>query len=113
MSQIKFSETAQFDLKRLHNFLNKFDANIADDAIEVILSAIEHLMVSHSGGSPVIDRPNVRKLVIDFGETGYLVFHKYYEKTDVTLVSTILHQKEYYNIQTIGLKSEALEEKKP
>jgi hypothetical protein len=35
-----------------------------------------------------------------------LIFHKRYEKTDTNLVARIIHQKEWYDAQTIGLAEE-------
>jgi hypothetical protein len=52
----------------------------------------------------------VRKLVVEFGTAGYLVFYKFYEEAELVLVSTILHQKELYDQQLIGLIEEQIEE---
>jgi hypothetical protein len=38
------------------------------------------------------------------------VFYKFYEEADFVLVSTILHQKELYDPQLIGLIEEQIEE---
>jgi hypothetical protein len=54
-------------------------------------------------GSPIPDRPQVRKYIIDFGASGYLVFHKRYEKQDMNFVIRIIHQKEWYDEATVGL----------
>lgn len=110
MPQIKFSETARFDLQRLHAFLAPLDPNAANNAIDEILNGIEHLYTMPMIGSPIEQRPQVRKLVIEFGSTGYLVFYKLYEEAETVLISTILHQKELYDDQLIGLVEELHEE---
>jgi hypothetical protein len=52
----------------------------------------------------------VRRSVIDFGATGYLVFHKRYEKQDVNFVARIIHQREWYDEASIGLTEETIED---
>ena len=42
-------------------------------------------------------------MVVDFGASGYLIFHKRYESTDVNVVVRIIHQKEWYDATTLGL----------
>lgn len=110
MPQIKFSETALLDLQRLHAFLDQLDPRAADNAVDEILNGIEHLYTLPFIGSPVDQRPNVRKLVVEFGAAGYLVFYKFYEEAELMLISTILHQKELYDPQLIGLIEEQIED---
>jgi plasmid stabilization system protein ParE len=110
MPQIKFSETALLDLQRLHAFLEQIDPRAAANAVDEILNGIEHLYTLPFIGGPVDQRPKVRKLVVEFGTAGYLVFYKFYEEADFVLVSTILHQKELYDPQLIGLIEEQIEE---
>ncbi len=111
MSHIKLSERARNDLQRLYEFLAQFDFAVADNGNAAIVAALEELTVKPFNGSPVEDRPNVRKVVVDFGASGYLVFHKRYEKQDMNLVTAILHQKELYEPKNVGLASETVEEK--
>lgn len=111
MSHVKLSDRARNDLQRLYEFLAQFDFAVADNGNAAIVAALEELTVKPFNGSPVEDRPNVRKVVVDFGASGYLVFYKRYEKQDMNLVTAILHQKELYEPQTIELAPEAVEEK--
>lgn len=112
MPHVKLSNIAQFDIKRLHAFLDKFDTTAADNAIAEIFIELEKLETDPFAGNPIPERPHVRKLVVNFGAKGYLIFHRYYEDTDVTLVSTILHQNELYNVENIGIISEIIEKNK-
>jgi plasmid stabilization system protein ParE len=109
MSFVKLSALADADQARLYDFLAKYSHEVAARALETILTAIDSLEISPFQGSPVEDRPLLRKLVIDFGANGYLIFHKYNEKTDTVQVSRILNQKEDYTAQTIGLDAEKTE----
>jgi len=106
MSRIKLSVTARDDLKRLYEFLAQFDTRVADNATDAIVASLDYLQVHLHSGSGVEDRPNVRKLIVAFGASGYLIFHKRYEKIDTNLVARIIHQKEWYDAQTIGLAEE-------
>ena len=45
-------------------------------------------------GAPVANRPGLRKLVIDFGSSGYLGLYRYSAKSDSLRVLAIKHQKE-------------------
>lgn len=103
MAVVKLSDFAQHDLLRLYDFLAQYDRNIAADALSAILDAIDVLETAPMRGSPLLDRPDTRKLVVDYGSSGYLVFHKYNLKTDVVQVSRVLHQKEDYSIATVTL----------
>jgi len=110
MSYIKLSDKARSDLPRLYDFLAQFDTSIADNGIDAIIKGLEYLESHPSNGSPLEDRPNVRKSTIDFGSSGYLIFHKRYEVLDKNLVTRIIHQKEWYDAKTIGLSEETIEE---
>jgi len=103
MSRIKYSEAARDDLARLHQFLAHYDKNIADRAIGAIIEGIDYIAAHPISGSPLADRQNLRRSVIDFGATGYLVFHKRYERQDVNFIARIIHQKEWYDEANIGL----------
>jgi plasmid stabilization system protein ParE len=105
MPSVKFSDFANQDLLRLFDFLAQYDRHIATRAIKAILDVVDVLEHAPYRGSPLQDRPDTRKLVVDYGATGHLVFHKYDPKTDVVQVARVLHQKEGYSVTTIGLDS--------
>ncbi len=93
MPQVRLSRRARNDLPRLHAFLAKWDIQIAQEAIDTILSAFEKFHMPGIG-SPVPGRPGLRKLVIDFGDTGYTALYRYNMQADTVLVVAIKHQKE-------------------
>lgn len=107
MSCIKLSATARGDIQRLYEFLAQFDLTVADNGNDAIIAGLHNLETHPNSGAPVADRPNARKFVVAFGASGYLIFHKRYEKTDTNLVARVIHQKEWYDAQTIGLIEEA------
>lgn len=113
MSRIKISDRARGDIMRLYDFLAQFDLTVADNGNDAIISGLEYLEDHPNSGSPVEDRPNVRKSILAFGASGYLIFHKRYEEMDLSLVARIIHQREWYDAQTIGLAEEKVEERSP
>lgn len=112
MSFVKYSDTSRADLARLYEFLAQYDENVANKALDTIIEGIDYIAAYPSSGAPLPDRQNVRKSVIDFGATGYLVFHKRYEKQDMNFVARIIHQKEWYDEASIGLTEENAEDAK-
>ena len=110
MPFIKYADTARADLSRLHAFIAQYDTYIADKALETIIAGIGAIQAQPRIGTPLRERPHVRKLVIDFGASGYLVFHKYYEQKNLNLVARIIHQKEWYDQSNIGRLEEMQED---
>ena len=93
MSRIALSRRAQLDLPRLYNFLAVHDIDTAQRAIDTIFEAFSQLTMP-GVGAPVPDKPGLRKLVIDFGSSGYVSLYRYKKSTDTILVLAIKHQKE-------------------
>ncbi len=93
MPHVKLSTRAQKDLPRLYDFLATYDTKIANQAIDTILDAFENLYMP-TIGSPIPEKEGMRKLVIDFGDTGYTALYRYSKKTDTIRVLAIKHQKE-------------------
>lgn len=112
MSFVKLSGKASLDLARLYDFLAQYDVSVAKRAKDAIVNGLGVLERLPRSGSSLPDRPNVRKYIVDFGATGYLVFHKRYEKQDMNFVVRIIHQKEWYEEANIGLMEEKTEEAK-
>lgn len=99
-------------MARLYAFLAQYDESVAAQAIDTIIGGIDYIGEHPSSGIPISDRQHVRRSVIDFGATGYHVFHKRYEKQNTNFVARIIHQKEWYDEATIGLPEESVEDTK-
>lgn len=93
MPHITLSRRARSDLSRLYDFLAEHDAPTAQRAVATILDAFDGLTMP-TIGAPVADQPGLRRLVIDFGSSGYLALYRYSPKTDTLRVLAIKHQKE-------------------
>jgi plasmid stabilization system protein ParE len=102
MPRVKLSALAESDLARLFDFLARYDRDTAADAIEAILNSIDRLETSPLLGTMLGERPTTRKLVIEFGATGYLVFHKFNRETDTVQVARVLHQRENYTTLSVS-----------
>ncbi len=102
MSHVKLTAQANADLVRLYEFLAQHDSSTADRAIDTIIAAFGILEKMPLGCPPVVGRKDLRKLVIQFGATGYVAFYSYDHRTDTSVVACILHQKERYSATTVG-----------
>ena len=97
MSHIKLSEQARIDLSRLYDFLAKYDIPIADRATETIIAAFGVIGQLPMGCPFLPNQKDLRKLVIPFGESGYIAFYNYNPITDTSTITKIKHQREKYN----------------
>lgn len=102
MARIKLSAAAREDLQRLYEFLAQFDLDVADRGNAAIIEALEYIQMHPTSGAPLQGRQGVRKSIVAFGASGYLIFHKRYETTDTNFIARIIHQKEWYDSQAIN-----------
>lgn len=102
MSRVNLSERARNDLAQLYEFLAKHDSHLANNAIDSIINAFGLLEQMPLAASLVVGREDIRKLVIKFGESGYLAFYEYSHVTDTVIIATIMHQREQYFFETVG-----------
>ena len=104
MARIKLAAAARADVQRLYEFLAQFDLEVADRGNSAIIEGLEYIQLNPKSGSPLEGRQDVRKSIVLFGASGYLIFHKHYEATDTNLIARIIHQKEWYDSRAIGAK---------
>lgn len=102
MSQVKLSAQANLDLARLYEFLAQHDVATADRAIDTIIASLGLLEMTPLGCPLVAGRKDLRKLVINFGASGYLAFYGYDPLTDTSTIASVLHQRERYSARTVG-----------
>jgi plasmid stabilization system protein ParE len=101
MSHVILSDQARSDITRLYEFLANFDTQTADNAIENIIGAFSILETLPMGCPFLPERKDLRKLVIQFGASGYIAFYNYNEITDTVVITKIKHQREKYNPKTV------------
>jgi plasmid stabilization system protein ParE len=92
VARVVLAEGARADLGRLFEFLAAEDVRAADEAIDIILDALDVLQ-----RHPLIGRPceeGLRELVISRGRTGYVALYDFFEAEDSVLVLALRHQRE-------------------
>ena len=97
MSHVKLSAQANLDLVRLYEFLAQYDFDTADRAIDTIIASLDVLEKVPQGYPLVVGRKDIRKLVINFGATGYLAFYGYDPLSDTSTIASIQHQRERHH----------------
>lgn len=102
MSQVRLSARANLDLVRLYEFIAQYDVAVADRAVDAIIASLDILQTMPQGCPLVAGRKDIRKLVINFGASGYLAFYGYDPLADTSTIASILHQKEKYSAAKVG-----------
>ncbi|WP_313069412.1 type II toxin-antitoxin system RelE/ParE family toxin [Atlantibacter hermannii] len=99
MPQVIVAASAKRDLQRLHDFLKNKNAHAAKKAAEILIRGIQHLQNVPHIGRPVGDlAPEFHELIVEFGNSGYVMLYRYDEREDRIIILKIKHQKEidYY-----------------
>jgi plasmid stabilization system protein ParE len=92
MPHISYSNNASFDLIRIFSFLAEKDPATAKRAIKEIRDALSPLEKMPKIGRTI--QENLRELVIDFGNSGYIALYQLDELLDEVVVLAIRHQLE-------------------
>ena len=92
--QIRYTDEASDDLKRLYAFLLQQDIQSAEHALQAIEKAIELLKTfPFTCRKAKADTPFLRELVISFGANGYVALFEIEENSMVTILA-FRHQRE-------------------
>ena len=92
--QIRFTQTARDDIKRLYAFLLKHDLEAAKHALEAINKAMELLKTfPFTCRKAQADNPFLRELIISFDANGYVALFEIEEEKTVTILA-VRHQSE-------------------
>ncbi len=94
MPQISLSLRAQTDISRLHRFLVTLDPASAKRAVLAIRDAFSPLRDYPFLGRAVEDSEQLRELLIDFGNSGYIALYEYNEHADSVVILALKHQRE-------------------
>jgi plasmid stabilization system protein ParE len=94
MPRVRLAAQAQFDLVRLHQFLDEKDAVTANRAILVIRQAFKTLEYAPVIYRPAHDDPSFREMVIEFGASGYVALYDYDSAAQVSTIYAVKHQLE-------------------
>lgn len=92
--QVRFTEAAREDIKRLYAFLLEHDVQAANHALDAIKKAMQLLETfPFTCRKAVADNPFLRELVISFGANGYVALFEIEENGIVTILA-VRHQRE-------------------
>jgi plasmid stabilization system protein ParE len=91
--KLTVSPEAAVDLERLRAFLSGKNPAAADRAIAVLTVAVQSLDTFPERGMPS-STPNVRDLIVSFGQSAYLVRYSYSASAEEVVLLRIWHGRE-------------------
>ncbi|MBA1264963.1 type II toxin-antitoxin system RelE/ParE family toxin [Stutzerimonas stutzeri] len=94
MSRLIITEGAGRGLERCRQFLAGKSPQVARRAGEAIGRHLTQLEQHPEIGRPLPDLPELRELVIEFGDTGYVALYRYVPAETTVYVLAFRHQKE-------------------
>lgn len=87
------AQAAVADLARLHAFLADKNPAAAEKAVATLAAAIQSLDLFPERGRPSAT-PNVRELIVPFGQSNYVLRYAYSASMDELVVIRIWHSRE-------------------
>ena len=94
MPRVIVTEGAGFGLERCRQFLAEKNQPAIRRAGQTIEQQFALLETNPDIGRPFFDLPELRELIIDFGDSGYVALYRYEPNDDVVYVLAFRHQKE-------------------
>ena len=94
MPRLIITEGAAKGLERCHQFLNKANPQSAIRAGQTIEKQLSSLEKEPQAGRPLDEHPEIRELIILFGESGYVALYHFDNKENTVLILAFRHQKE-------------------
>lgn len=94
MPRVVVTEGAVRGLEICRGFLAEKNPAAARRAAEAILEQFDLLQSYPAIGRPLDDHPELRELLIPFGETGYVALYRYEPDDEAVYVLAFRHQKE-------------------
>jgi len=92
--QIRYTDEANDDLKRLYAFLLQLDIQAAEHALQSITNTLDLLKTfPFTCRKAQANNPFLRELVIPFGSNGYVALFEIEENNMVTILA-VRHQRE-------------------
>lgn len=94
MPRVVVTSGAARGLERCRQFLAEKSPAAGKRAAQAIRSQFELLATQPGLGRPLEDEPDLRELIIAFGDSGYVALYHYERQTDAVLILAFRHQKE-------------------
>lgn len=90
--RIEWTRTALANLARLVEFLEDHSPTAAERAKEVIFGATARLAQFPHSGRPSAKDPQLRELLVTFGNYGYSLLYRVHD--DCVVITNVKHQRE-------------------
>lgn len=94
MPRLIITEGAAQGLERCRRFLVEKGPQIAQRAAQAIERQFARLEGGPEVGRPFPDMPELRELIIEFGDSGYVALYRHERADDAVYVLAFRHQKE-------------------
>ncbi|MCQ2029885.1 type II toxin-antitoxin system RelE/ParE family toxin [Stutzerimonas zhaodongensis] len=94
MPRVIVTEGAAQGLESCRQYLSNKDPLVPRRAAQAIERQFARLEESPEVGRPFPDLPELRELIIEFGESGYVALYRYERPDDTAYVLAFRHQKE-------------------
>ena len=94
MSRVIVTEGAAQGLERCRKFLAEKNPRASKRAAQVIKQHFFLLKENKNIGRPLHDFPELRELVIEFGDSGYVALYRKDELMNVIYILAFRHQRE-------------------
>jgi plasmid stabilization system protein ParE len=94
MPTLAFTSQAKDGLARCRGFLREKNPLAAQRAAEAIRRHLQLLTRHPEAGRPFDDMPQLRELLIPFGDTGYVALYRHIPARDLIVLLAFRHQKE-------------------
>lgn len=94
MSRVIITEGAVAGLERCRGFLAAKVPEAAKRAAQAIEQQFRLLKTSPDVGRPLSELPELRELMIAFGDSGYVALYRHHAADDAVYVLAFRHQKE-------------------
>ena len=94
MSRLIITAEAARGLERCRQFLAKKSPAASRRAAQAIIRQFDVLATQPGIGRPLEDEPDLRELIVSFGDSGYVALYRYSPAIDTVFVLAFRHQKE-------------------
>ena len=94
MPRLIVTEGAVRGLEICRRFLAEKNPAAARRAAQAILKQFDLLMDYPAMGRPLDDDPELRELLVPFGDSGYVALYRYEADEDAVYILAVRHQKE-------------------
>ncbi|SDR86427.1 type II toxin-antitoxin system RelE/ParE family toxin [Pseudomonas trivialis] len=94
MPRVIITEGAAQGLERCRQFLVEKGPQVARRAAQVIERQLARLEEDPEVGRPFPELPELRELIIEFGDSGYVALYRHERADDAVYVLAFRHQKE-------------------